>query len=67
MHKDEQIVAPIFSKKPIGCCNGHEFYLIKTNGGYTTECKCGMWCGQWYPDAKSAINYFENMIRRNIQ
>lgn len=59
----EHIVATIHSKRPIGCCNGHEFYLISVNGGYTTECKCGLWCGKWREDKESAIQYFENMIK----
>lgn len=65
MYDNERIVKIIHMDKPIGCCGGHEFLLLATNGGYTTECKkCGVWVGQWFRDPEVAINYFEEMIRR---
>lgn len=60
----ERVIEIIKSKKPIGCCKGHTFKLIAVNNGYTTECTCGMWCGQWYPNPREAINYFNDMINR---
>ena len=61
----EKTVKIIHSEKPIGCCGGHTFRLIYVNGGYTTECTCGMWCGQWHKSPALAIEYFEDMIERS--
>ena len=59
---EEKIIARIDSDEEIGCCGGHTYNLISVNGGYTTECTCGMWCGQWHEDPISAIEYFKNMV-----
>ena len=58
----EKIIGKIKTNKPIGCCGGHEFNLIRVNNGYTTECTCGIYCGQWYATIGEAINYFMEMI-----
>ena len=60
----EKKISCITTSLPIGCCGGHEYYLISINNGFTTECKCGMWCGQWFRKAGDAVNYFENMVER---
>ena len=59
----EKVIRIIHSDKAIGCCGGHAFQLIAVNGGFTTECTCGCWCGQWHKSQYPAIEYFENMIK----
>jgi len=58
----ERVIAKIYTDKPIGCCGGHAFKLIAINGGYTTECVCGMWCGQWFNNTTQAVQYFNDMV-----
>ena len=60
----ERVIAIIHSETPIRCCGGNTFYLIKVNGGYTTECTCGMYCGQWFPGVHDAVMYFLDMVER---
>jgi len=64
MNAGEKIIKMGYSPNPIGCCGGHWFHLIAVNGGYTTECACGVWCGQWFKEQDKAIKYFIDMTRR---
>lgn len=64
MKNTERTLKIIYSGKPIGCCGGHTFRLFSINGGYSTECTCGLWCGQWFESPEPAIEYFKDMIER---
>lgn len=61
----EKTIAKIKTVKPIGCCGGHVFKLISVNHGFTTECDCGCWCGQWFDNTGQAVEYFMDMIERH--
>ena len=50
----------IRSKTHVRCCGDDEYYVYRTNGGYTTVCKCGHNCGEWFSDVFKAIRYFED-------
>lgn len=59
---NKNLVATIYTKRPIRCCGGYAYNLYAINGGYTTECLCGGFCGQFSQDPLAAARDFENII-----
>ena len=58
----KNLVATIYTKRPIRCCGGYVYNLYATNGGYTTEWLCGGFCGQFGQDPLVGARDFNNII-----
>lgn len=62
-----ELIGTYRSDIQICSCGSHVFKLLKENGGYTTECRCGFACGQWCEDADSAIQELINQAKEHFQ
>jgi hypothetical protein len=62
-----ELIGTYRSDIQICSCGSHVFKLLKENGGYTTECRCGFACGPWCEDADSAIQQLINQAKESFQ